>query len=265
MPYKAPVWNEDPEVLRLWESEYPGKKIPGMPDQLDGYCNSKLRDKTIRDLGIVRYCSKNAGYGTVTHVGYGNCKFHGGSTPNGATSGERLMIKEESSAIVVQERQPPRTVAERLSTPGPIAPPEVEVLMLAGEMKEWAGVMREKISELNTFDITDAAGIEHARALVELYERALDRYSELIQFMIKIGVRERVVAIQEQQGQALASLVLSLITNPQLNLTSIQIDLARTLFSERARAMGSRLSPDWAAGIENSLSEDDIIEGELIL
>lgn len=264
MPYKAPVWNENPEVLRLWESEHPGKKIPGMPTQLDSYCNAKLRDKTLKDLGIVRYCSKNAGYGTVTHVGYGNCKFHGGSTPNGATAGERLMIKEESNAIVVKEAKVPATVGERLSNPGPIAPPEVEVLMLAGEMKEWAGVMRERISELNTFDITDAAGIEHARALVELYERALDRYSELIQFMIKIGVRERVVAIQEQQGQALATLVLSLITNPQLNLSSAQIDLARTLFSERARAMGSRLSPDWAKGIENSLSDDDIIEGELV-
>jgi hypothetical protein len=263
MPYKAPQWNEDPRVLTLWESEFPGKKIPGMPDQLDGYCNSKLRARTLRDLGIVRYCSKNAGYGT-THVGYGNCKFHGGSTPNGTTSGERQMIKAESQAVVVQERQLPRTIGERLSAPGPIAPPEVEVLMLAGEMKEWAGVMREKISELNHFDVTDSAGIEHARALVELYERALDRYSELIQFMIKIGVRERVVAIQEQQGQALASLVLSLITNPQLNLTSVQIDLARALFSERARAMGSRLSPDWAAGIENSLSEDDIIDAELL-
>lgn len=264
MAYKAPVWNEDHEVLRLWESEYPGKKIPGMPEQRDGYCNAKLRDKTIRDLGIVRYCSKNAGYGTVTHVGYGTCKFHGGSTPNGATSGERLMIKEESNAIVIKERPLPRTVGERLSAPSPIAPPEVEVLKLAGEMKEWASVMREKISDLSSFDITDAAGIEHARALVELYERALDRYSELIQFMIKIGVRERVVAIQEQQGQALASLVLSLITNPQLNLSTIQIDLARTLFSERARAMGSRLSPDWAEGLEDSLSDNNIIDAEIV-
>jgi hypothetical protein len=264
MPYKAPIWNEDPEVLRLWESEYPGKKIPGMPAPLDGYCNAKLRDKKLKDLGIVRYCSKNAGYGTVTHVGYGNCKFHGGSTPNGATAGERLMIKEESTAIVVQEAKVPATIGERLSNPGPIAPPEVEVLKLAGEMKEWAGVMREKISDLNTFDITDAAGIEHARALVELYERALDRYSELIQFMIKIGVRERVVAIQEQQGQALALLVLGLITNPQLNLSSVQIALARELFAERARAMGSRLSPDWAQGIENSLSDDDIIDAEVL-
>jgi len=264
MPYKAPVWVEDPEILRLWESEYPGKKIPGMPEQLDGYCNARLRDKTIRDLGIVRYCSKNAGYGTITHVGYGNCKFHGGSTPNGATSGERMMIKEESNAMVVKEAQVPATVGQRLSNPSPIAPPEVEVLLLAGEMKEWAGVMRERISELSSFDITDAAGVEHARALVELYERALDRYSELIQFMIKIGVRERVVAIQEQQGQALASLVLSLITNPQLNLSGAQIDLARTLFSERARAMGSRLSPDWAQGIENSLADEDIIDAELI-
>lgn len=264
MPYKAPVWEEDPEILRLWESEHPGKKIPGMPEQRDGYCNAKLRDKTLRDLGIVRFCSKNAGYGTVTHVGYGNCKFHGGSTPNGATSGERLMIKEESSAMIVKEAQLPATVGQRLSSPSSIAPPEVEVLLLAGEMKEWAAVMRERISDLSSFDITDAAGVEHARALVELYERALDRYSELIQFMIKIGVRERVVAIQEQQGQALASLVLSLITNPQLNLSTAQIDLARAIFSERARAMGSRLSPDWAQGIELSLSDDDIVEGELV-
>lgn len=264
MPYKAPVWNEDPEILRLWESEYPGKKIPGMPTQADGYCNAKLRDKTLRDLGIIRYCSKNAGYGTITHVGYGNCKFHGGLSPNGITSGQRLMIKEESTAVVVKEAQLPRTLHERLSTPSPIAPPEVEVLKLAGEMKEWTGEMRERMSELRSLDITDAAGIEHARALVELYERAIDRYSELIQFMIKIGVRERVVAIQEQQGQALAILVLGLITNPQLALTTVQIDLARELFSERARAMGSRLSPDWAAGIEDSLGEDEILDGEIV-
>ena len=264
MPYKAPVWSEDPEVLRLWESEYPGKKLPGMPEQADGYCNSRLRDKKLRDLGITRYCSKNAGYGTVTHVGYGNCKFHGGSTPNGATSGQRKMIKQESTDMVVAERSKELSVGQRLQNPLPIAPPEVEVLKLAGEMKEWAGIMREKISELNHFDVTDSAGIEHARALVELYERALDRYSELIQFMIKIGVRERVVAIQEQQGQALASLVLSLITNPQLDLTAIQIDLARILFAERAKAMGARLSPDWAAGLEDSL-EEEIVDAEIVV
>jgi hypothetical protein len=257
------VWNEDPDVLALWESEYPGKKLPGMPHPLDGYCNSKVKAQTIRDLGIVRYCSKTAGYGT-THVGYGNCKFHGGSTPNGETAGERLMIKKESEAIVVQERQLPRTIGERLSLPGPIAPPEVEVMRLAGEMKEWTSILRQEMSDLLSLDITDAAGIEHARAKVELYERAIDRYSELIQFMIKIGVRERVVAIQEQQGQALASLVLSLITNPQLNLSAIQIELARTLFSERARAMGSRLSPDWAEGLENSLGDAEIFDAEII-
>ena len=258
------MWSEDPEVLRLWESEYPGKKLPGMPEQSDGYCNARLRDKKLRDLGIVRYCSKNAGYGTVTHVGYGNCKFHGGSTPNGATSGERLMIKEESTAIVAQAAQLPKTLGERLSAPNPIAPPEVEVLKLASEMKEWTNVLREEMSGLLSLDITDAAGIEHARAKVELYERAIDRYSELIQFMIKIGVRERVVAIQEQQGQALASLVLSLITNPQLDLSAAQIELARTLFSERARAMGSRLSPDWAAGLEDSLSDDEVVDAEIV-
>lgn len=263
MPYKAPVWNEDPEVLRLWESEFAGKKIPGMPEVHDGYCNSRLRDKKLKDLGITRYCSKNAGYGTE-HVGYGNCKFHGGSTPNGVTSGQRMMIKEESAAVLVEEAKVPRTLSERLSVPTPIAPPEVEVLKLAGEMKEWTGEMRERMSELQSLDITDAAGIEHARALVELYERAIDRYSELIQFMIKIGVRERVVAIQEQQGQALALLVLGLITNPQLNLSTVQIDLARELFAERARAMGSRLSPDWAAGLESSLEDDEIIEGEIV-
>jgi hypothetical protein len=263
MAYKAPVWIEDPEVLRLWESEYPGKKIPGMPEKCDGRCNAKVKAKTLKDLGIVRYCTKTAGYGT-THVGYGNCKFHGGSTPNGETSGERLMIKEESTAVVAMERSKTLSLGQRLQNPLPIAPPEVEVLKLAGEMKEWTGEMRERMSELSSLDITDAAGIEHARALVELYERAIDRYSELIQFMIKIGVRERVVAIQEQQGQALASLVLSLITNPQLNLTAIQIELARTLFSERARAMGSRLSPDWAEGLENSLGDDEILEGELV-
>lgn len=257
MAYKAPVWDEDPEILRLWESEHPGKKIPGMPVQKEGYCSSKMRDKDLKDLGITRYCSKTAGFGTGTHVGYGSCKFHGGKTPTGKTSGERSMIKQES-----------REVAVRLSHPDPIAPPEVEVLRLAGEMKEWATVMRERVVELRSFEVTDSAGIEHARASVELYERALDRYSELIQFMIKIGVRERVVAIQEQQGQALAALVLALITSPKLALTLPQIDLARELFAERARAMGSRLSPDWADALEYSLSDvngdddDTIIDAE---
>ena len=84
--------------------------------------------------------------------------------------------------------------------------------------------------------------------------------------MIKIGVRERVISIQEQQGQALAALVLALITSPKLGLTLPQIDLARELFAERARAMGSRLSPDWAEALEYSLSDlngdEEIIEAE---
>jgi hypothetical protein len=230
-----------------------------MPAQKEGFCSAKLRDQDLKDLGITRYCSKNAGYGTETHVGYGSCKYHGGKTPSGKTSGERAMIKKESTDISV-----------RLSHPDPIAPPEVEVLRLAGEMKEWTTVMRDKIAELPSFESIDANGVEHVKAIVELYERALDRYSELIQFMIKIGVRERVVAIQEQQGQALAALVIALITSPKLGLSLEQIDLARAMFAERARAMGSRLSPDWAEALEYSLSDvngddDEIIDAELIV
>ena len=258
MVYKAPQWDEDPEILVLWQSEHPDRKLPGMPAPKEGYCSAQLRDKELKELGITRYCSKNAGYGTGTHVGYGNCKYHGGKTPNGKTSGERAMIKQESTAMAL-----------RLGSPDPIAPPEVEVLRLAGELKEWTTIMRERISELSSLETTDQAGVEHARATVELYERALDRYSELIQFMIKIGVRERVVAIQEQQGQALAALVLALITSPKLNLTLPQIDLARSMFAEKARAMGSRLSPDWAESLEYSLgdvmnNDDDIIDADVL-
>ena len=222
----------------LWEETYPEQKIPGSAEPLEGKCGARLRSKELKELGITRYCVKTQGMGT-SHLGEGRCKWHGGSTPTHVKGAVQVQMKREFA-----------TLTERLGEPEPIRPPEVEAFVLAGKMKQWSLVLEEKLEELNgILEVTDKTGIEHTRALIEVLERAWERYQKSLEFLLKFDLQKRIVALEEQQANLIGSAFMAVILSRDLGLKENQIEVARTMFARSITDLGDGMTPTWASGL----------------
>lgn len=222
----------------LWNQNYPDRDMPGTEVPEDGACGAKLRSKELKELGIVRYCGNRAGKGTE-HLGSGTCKFHGGSTP----SGNKAAVKKEAEREL-------QKLSERLGEAPGIGNPEIEAYQLASKMKQWTLILEGKMDELNDILATvDDAGVEHVRAIVEILERAWERYKSALEFMLKYDLRKRVLELEEHQAQLVGQAFMAIILNQAMKLDEDQIDLARKLFAKQMEALGPALEPTWAVGV----------------
>jgi hypothetical protein len=117
-------------------------------------------------------------------------------------------------------------------------------------MKQWSLILENKMDELNDMlATTDEAGIEHVRALVEILERAWERYQHALEFMMKYDLRKRVLELEEHQAQLVGQAFMAIILNQTLSLNEGQIELARNLFAQQMHALGPALEPSWAMGV----------------
>jgi hypothetical protein len=222
----------------IWVSYYPDDKMPGTAEPLEGKCGAKMRDKRLKELDIIRYCGKTAGMGT-DHLGEGTCKFHLGST-----------AKHTKGAIRTQMTNEIRSLAEKLGEPDLIGPPEIEAWILASKMKQWSLILEDKMDELNgSLEVTDKAGVEHTRALIEIMERAWERFQAALEFMMKYDLRKRVIELEEHQAQLVGAVFMAIILSQDLKLSESQIASARMMFAEKMQEIGPAIEPTWATNI----------------
>ena len=228
----------------IWTEHYPDKKIPGSAEPVEGKCGAKVKSKELKELGLTRYCFKTAGMGTP-HRGEGKCKWHLGNTLNHVRAGVQVQMKKELL-----------TLSERLGEPEPMGPPEVEAYQLASKMKLWTIILEEKMSELNgILEVTDKAGVEHVRALIEIMERAWERYQGALEFMLKYNLHERIVALEERQANLIGTAFMNIMLSQDMKLSEMQIDTARNMFSASMSEMSNELEPSWAQVIDAEIVE----------
>ena len=96
-----------------------------------------------------------------------------------------------------------RTLLERLGEPEPLGHPVEELLAVAAECREWLGVLREMVADLGTFTTEDHAAVERAGALVEIYERALDRTARLLVDMTKLDLESRRIELDAERARVM--------------------------------------------------------------
>lgn len=229
---------EKEQAESLWAEHYPDEKMPGSWEPVEGRCGARVRSKALRELDITRYCMKPAGMGT-NHFGEGTCKFHLGNSSNHATSAIKVKMTKELA-----------TLSQRLGEADPIGPPEVEAWQLASKMKQWSLMLEEKLDELEgAIETTDKAGVEHARALIEILERAWERFQSSLEFMLKYDLKKRVIALEEQQASLVGAAFMAIILSQDLRLTEAQIDIARKLFATKMNELGPAIEPSWAVNI----------------
>jgi len=222
----------------LWANHHPDRKLPGTETAEEGKCGARLRSTDLKELGIVRHCGNKAGKGT-DHVGIGTCKFHLGSTK-----------KHVQSAVRVEAEIELRTLSEKLGDGEPLGNPEIEAWELARKTKQWSLILESKMDELNDTLVTeDEAGIEHARALIEILERAWERYQSMLEFLLKHDLRKRVLELEEHQARLVGQAFMAIILSQDLKLSEAQVDIARNMFAGQMQKLGPALEPTWAAGI----------------
>jgi len=133
-------------------------------------------------------CHNEAGWGT-DHVGEGNCKLHGGCTPNG----------RKGASLRLLEREARELFGKVVPEVGPVDNPLEAYAQFAGEVMEWKGLMRSMLDELRTATQEDWLGVEHVQPVIELYERSMDRANVVLSSYARLRIDERLAELTEKQ------------------------------------------------------------------
>ena len=149
-------------------------------------CNAKTKTG--------KRCGRPAGWGT-DHVGAGCCKLHGGATP----------MQRKAAHVQIVEREARR----QLEANGydAIVDPVSELLKLGAEVTAFKDVLRERVTELESWTHRDAKDTEDVKALLAAYERALDRVDRTLTGMLKLDLEARMVRLAEREGETLARVI----------------------------------------------------------
>lgn len=233
------------EQQEVWARYYdPKVKMPGSFEPIDGKCGAAMRDKRTLDLGFTRYCTKRAGMGT-NHLNAGRCKFHGGASPSGIVSATRELVHREVGALAAVAGEPEA-----------LGPPEVEYLRIAAEARQFREIVKQRVAELESPVVMDKAGVEHVRAMIELFERATDRIESMLQFMLRFDLDKRVQALEEQQVNLIVAGFMAVILDVNLGLSQAQVDDLRKNFAMKMAELGEGIAPTWT----NPIKDADVID-----
>ena len=142
------------------------------------------------------------------------CRMHGGATPRALAKANRRVIEAR--------------IQGELEARGweALADPVAAYADLAGEIWQWKEIARAHIADLQTWaTVNIVTGVDEVSALVQIYERALERAQRSLADMLRIGLtaehlrqaRERPTLDQAQTFQRVLEQLLD-----QLQLTDTQ-------------------------------------------
>lgn len=141
-------------------------------------------------------CGRTPGWGTP-HPGYGNCKNHGGCTPNGIKAAAREAAGEAVEIYgLPREIDPHQALLEELHrTAG-------HVSYLATTIRELEGD-----SQLKQYQVGENGTIERPSVWIELYHAERKHLTSVAATCIKAGIEERRVQLEERQGEMIAQVI----------------------------------------------------------
>lgn len=162
-------------------------------------------------------CTRPAGWGT-DHVGTGNCKLHGGTTPNGKKSAQKQVARNAVATYGLPRTIDPATalLEEVHRTAG-----HVDWLgQVVGELESRSLVwgLAEKVRGGKDPHVTKKAG---ENAYLQLYRQERAHLVRVTAEAIKAGVEERRVKVEEHRATMLVDVLGNIFDN--LDLTDEQL------------------------------------------
>jgi hypothetical protein len=187
----------------LCPSHQPGAWVPSHDPPPERRCHGKSLDA---DGHRTRPCKLWAIAGLTV------CYRHGGSNRYMRAAGERRVAEDK-----VEKKA--RALALRLDI-NPVDNPLQALAQHIGEEVRFKDALLKLVQDLEEIRYKGAAG-EQIRAEITLYERALDRIGTRLAAYARLGIDERLAAIEEKQAEAViraieAALAHAGITGPAL-------------------------------------------------
>lgn len=133
-------------------------------------------------------CRLGAGHGT-DHVGFGFCKFHGGSTPNGAKHAAKIQAVAAAAGTEVE--------------------PHDALLHSLGQQHGIAEFFASKVAELADDQVVTKGELHH---WIRFWEDANRARAQLAKVAIDAGVDERRIRLEEALVSQLANAIDGLLT-----------------------------------------------------
>lgn len=128
------------------------------------------------------------------------CVMHGGKAKQVKAAAARRLAAEKVAEDVKD--------ALAFESLDPVTDPLEALARLADEALAMKEALAARVNDLKSIRYSShGSGTEQLRAEVALYERALDRSAKFLDLLVKSGFEERRVAIGEQQGQMVASVL----------------------------------------------------------
>ncbi|MDU5969218.1 MAG: hypothetical protein E6Z04_09590 [Cutibacterium avidum] len=145
-------------------------------------------------------CRRPAGWGT-SHPGCGTCKLHLGSTST-------LTASAHATALEARIGGELRRIGIQ-----PVTDPARELARIVGEQVAFLDLARAKLAEVTDSWTRDnpITGAEEVRAAVTVYERAIDRTTNALDRMCRLGIQDRIAAANQLTAQTYAAALAHMI------------------------------------------------------
>lgn len=156
------------------------------------------------------------------------CRFHGGFTANARA---KSACAEAESAI-----RRSRFMSSDIAS---CEQPMDALAALAGEVLAWRDVMRDQLNTLAELSVTDAVGVQRAAAVVELYERSLDRAERTLVNIGRLRLDERLVRLSEAQAELVVKALRAALSERALGLDEHAQEVALLSAGRHLRALRS--------------------------
>lgn len=181
---------DQPEPVNL--DDYRHRDRPPPPEHIrDGY---RLDGDQLYGPNGKPRCSAKArnSPGGVCHGnpvrGRTRCRMHGGNSPKAKEKAARDRVEAGMQDLVASMDR------------GPVHDPLTALKELAGEVLAWKDAMRLKVEFLDSLEYSTDYG-ETARAVVQLFERAMDRAGDFLFKIARLNIDDRLAAVTEMQSQ----------------------------------------------------------------
>jgi hypothetical protein len=138
------------------------------------------------------------------------CRFHGGSAPQVQRAAARRLAEADAAAVLKLADVEVTAIDDPLS----------KLAEVAAMAAAWMDHIAPKLDDLESWTGHNDAGTEHIRAMVALFERAMDRCAKLLADWVRLGFDERMVALHEHQTDLVERYVLAVVAD--LELTDVQ-------------------------------------------
>jgi hypothetical protein len=154
------------------------------------------------------------------------CWSHGGAATQNRAAAQRRLHEQRAEKELSNLKDVPM-----MTSMGDVYD---SLLRVASVADAWSQILQERVAELRKPGYRGLTA-EQVKADVQLFERALDRSAKVGETIVRLGLEERKIALDERTATLLHGCITAVLND--LEITPEQRELAKTVVPARLRAI----------------------------